>query len=179
MSLFHTENSFLINDTTVTIRLLTEKDLPALEWEGAYTHFRKLYAQHYKNMSNGNTLIWVAQTNSLEIIGQIFILLFCQQNEIADGINRAYMFSFRIKPVYRNFGLGTFMLSFVEEEIKSRGFRQIRLNVARTNTSARRLYEKNGYRVIGPDPGIWSYIDHLGKWQTVKEPAWKMIKELG
>ena len=41
-------------------------------------------------------------------------MLYSRQHELADGIDRAYLFSFRLKPDYRNHGLGSFMLEFIE-----------------------------------------------------------------
>ncbi len=160
----------------MTIRPLVEADLPALEWDGEFTHFRRVYEQHYRSMRSGNTLIWVAETEEGIIVGQLFLLLYSQQKEVADGIHRAYIFSFRIKPPYRNHGLGTAMMNVAESDLLKRGYSQIRLNVARNNPAARRLYERLGYRVVGSDPGVWKYQDHNGKWQTVKEPAWRMLK---
>lgn len=173
------QTQFSVNGTQVRIRPLVEEDLPALEWDGAFTHFRRLYAQHYRNMIKGNTLVWVSETEERELVGQLFLLLYSQQKEVADGFRRAYIFSFRIKPAYRNQGLGSFMLALAENDLMLRGFTQVQLNVARQNRAARQLYERLGYRVIGSDPGVWHYQDPQGEWQSVREPAWKMLKELG
>lgn len=162
----------------VLIRPLQKADLPGLEWDGEYAHFRNLYRQHYESSLSGNTLIWVAENASHEIIGQVFLLLLSRQKELADGTFQAYLFSFRIKPAYRDQGLGGFMLEMMEENLRLRGFRFLRLNVARANPLARKMYEKHGYRMIGPDPGVWRYQDQNGQWQTAREPAWKMIKTL-
>lgn len=171
-----TSQTISLPSLQVTVRPLIESDLPALEWDGAYIHFRRVYAEHYHSMCHGNTLIWVAETDAKEIIGQLFLLLISQQKEVADGTKRAYLFSFRIKPEFRNQGLGTEMINLVEADLLKRGFSQIRINVARANIGAKRLYERLGYRVIGSDPGYWKYQDHLGEWRTVKEPAWRMLK---
>ncbi len=162
----------------IRIRPLEKADLPALEWDGEYAHFRRLYQQHYENSLGGNTLIWVAENANAEVIGQVFILLLSRQRELADGVLQAYLFSFRIKPLFRNQGLGGFMLEMAEGFLRDRGFRFLRLNVARANPLARRMYEKHGYCMMGPDPGIWRYQDQFGEWQTCHEPAWKMIKKL-
>jgi ribosomal protein S18 acetylase RimI-like enzyme len=162
----------------IHIRPLEKRDLPGLEWDGEFAHFRKLYQQHYENSLVGNTLIWVAVDSKDEVIGQVFLLLLSRQQELADGALQAYLFSFRIKPAFRDQGLGGFMLEMVEGFLRDRGFRFLRLNVARANPLARRMYEKHGYRMIGPDPGKWRYQDQYGEWQTCHEPAWKMIKKL-
>lgn len=162
----------------VHIRPLQETDLPGLEWDGEYAHFRRLYRQHYENSLGGNTLIWVAVNADSEIIGQVFLLLLSRQRELADGVFQAYLFSFRVKPAYRNQGLGGFMLEMMEGYLRERGYRFLRLNVARSNPLARRMYEKHGYQMIGPDPGVWHYQDQNDEWHTCREPAWKMIKQL-
>ena len=174
----HEADYIMPSGERIHIRPLEKADLPGLEWDGEYAHFRKLYQQHYESSLGGNTLIWVAVDPKGEVIGQVFLLLLSRQHELADGVFQAYLFSFRIKPAFRDQGLGSFMLEMVEEFLRERGFRLLRLNVARTNPLARRMYEKHGYRMIGPDPGVWRYEDQYGKWQTCHEPAWKMIKKL-
>ncbi|HNY83683.1 MAG TPA: GNAT family N-acetyltransferase [Anaerolineaceae bacterium] len=162
----------------IHIRPLVDSDLEALEWEGEFKHFHNLYAQHYASSLQGATLIWVAETCEKKVVGQVFILLNSKQSDVADGKSRAYLFSFRIRPQWRNLGIGGYLLNFVENELASRGFIWLRLNVAKDNPHARRMYEKHGYKVIGSDPGDWSYQDDKGVIQHVKEPAWKMIKRL-
>jgi len=43
-----------------TIRPLAEADLPALEWDGEFTHFRRVYARAYERSRRGHALLWVA-----------------------------------------------------------------------------------------------------------------------
>jgi ribosomal protein S18 acetylase RimI-like enzyme len=162
----------------IRIRPARANDLPGMEWDGEYAHFRKLYRQHFQNSRTGYTRIWVAETEAGEIIGQVFLLLYSRQNELADGLHRAYMFSFRVKPDFRNHGLGGFMIEFVENYLLTLGFDTVRLNVGRDNEQARHLYEKHGYKVVGPEEGRWRYEDQFGRWQHVHEPAWRMIKNL-
>ena len=162
----------------VRIRLAQEADLPGMEWGGEFAHFRRLYKQHYQNSRSGNTLIWVAENEDGDIVGQVFLSLLSSQSELADGIHRAYLFSFRLKPDYRNQGLGGHILEFIEGFLIKRGFDTLRINVARDNVLARRMYEKHGFRVVGPEEGSWRYQDQEGQWQTVHEPAWRMMKKL-
>lgn len=163
----------------VVVRPMVQRDLPALEWEGEYIHFRRLYAAAFERMRRGNAVLWVADLPPDQIIGQVFIALVSDRPELADGRERAYLYSFRIKPQWRGAGLGTRMLSQVESDLRRRGYKAVTLNVALVNTDAQRLYLRCGYRMLAPDPGIWSYQDHLGVWQRVEEPAVRMIKYLG
>lgn len=174
-----TETNFRMPDgVNIRIRPAQAEDLPGMEWEGQYAHFRKLYNQHFQNSRTGNTRIWVAETEKCEIIGQVFLLLYSRQPELADGIHRAYLFSFRVKPAFRGQGLGSYMLEFMEKFLLEKGFDTLRLNVGRQNELARQMYEKHGYTVIGPEEGRWRYEDQFGRWQYVHEPAWRMVKRL-
>lgn len=163
----------------VLIRHLRQADLPELEWEGEYTRFRRLYRSAFERSMMGQSVLWVAERQGVGIIGQLFLQLDSEMNELADGKSRAYLYAFRIRPEYRCEGLGSFMLYLAESDLVRRGFKVITLNVTKENCKAIRLYERHGYHISGPDAGHWSYPDHEGIWRTVEEPSWRMEKQLG
>ena len=162
----------------VIVRPITEEDLPELEWDGEFTHFRRVFAEAYHRMQRGYTLMWAAELPGAGIIGQVFIQFVCDRPELADGVERAYLYSFRVRSHYRSQGIGSRVMDVVEEDLRRRGFHYVTLNVARDNPRAQHLYLRRGYHVTAPEPGIWSYPDHLGVWHQVVEPAWRMEKEL-
>ena len=123
-------------------------------------------------------MAWVAENAEKKIVGQVFLQLDCDRPELADGWSRAYLFSFRIKPEYRNREIGTRMVAVLENFLRERKFRSLTLNVARNNLDAIRLYERLGFKIVAPEPGIWSYVDHKHHLQTVEEPSWRMEKLL-
>jgi ribosomal protein S18 acetylase RimI-like enzyme len=160
------------------IRQVQEADLPGLEWDGEYAHFRRLYADAFERSRRGKSVLWVAELPEVGLVGQAFVQLVCDRPELADGVSRAYMYAFRVRHAYRGRGLGSHILSRVEEDLRKRGFHSVTLNVARNNPGARRLYERHGYHVVAPESGIWSYLDEKGEWHTMEEPAWRMEKKL-
>ncbi len=162
----------------VVIRQANLGDLPGLEWEGEFAHFRRVYADAYRRAQRGLSLIWIADLPSRGIIGQVFIQLVCDRFELADGHTRAYLYSFRVRPEYRSSGLGTRIMEIVEEDIRQRGMTYITLNVAKDNPRAQKLYERRGYRRVAHEPGLWSYPDENGVWRSMEEPAWRMEKKL-
>jgi ribosomal protein S18 acetylase RimI-like enzyme len=162
----------------VCVRHLRAQDLPGLEWDGEYTHFRRLYADAFQRMEKGLAVHWVAVLPGEKIIGQVFIQLNCDRPELADGSRRAYLFSFRIRPIYRNHGVGSLIMKTVEDDLRKRRFRAITLNVAKDNLDAQRLYRRNGYHIVAHEPGVWSYPDENGVWHQMIEPAWRMEKNL-
>jgi GNAT superfamily N-acetyltransferase len=164
--------------TETSIRPLAVGDLNALEWDGEFKHFRLIYMNTFRRCLEGKALAWVAIHPTRGLIGQVFVQLECDRPELADGSERAYMFSFRIKPDFRCLGLGTRMIEILEKEIASRGFKIVTLNVARENSGALRLYGRCGYIVVAADPGRWSFPDENGNWHEVEEPSWRMEKEI-
>lgn len=162
----------------VVIRLATKADLLALEWEGQYRHFRNVYASAFARMQKGTTLIWVAEIPGMGHIGQVFIQLISDRPELADGWQRAYLYSFRIKPEFRSHGLGTLMEKAIEDFLLSRRYTRLTLNVARDNPDAIRLYKRLGFQIVAEEPGIWSYPDDKNVWHTLREPSWRMEKLL-
>ena len=160
------------------IRKATREDLSALEWDGEFTHFRRLFAEAYHYTETGEAAIWVAELPYTGIIGQIFVQMESLNTALADGRTRAYIYGFRVRPAYRGAGVGSRLLQTVEVDLAHRGFRLICLNVARVNQNARRLYERFGYRVVAAEPGVWSYLDEQGRRCQVNEPAWRMEKDL-
>jgi ribosomal protein S18 acetylase RimI-like enzyme len=162
----------------ITIRQALRSDLPALEWDGEYIHYRRLYADSFDQVEKGQAILWVADFNGSGIIGQLFVQFNSQRRAIADGSYRAYIYAFRVRPTYRGFGIGTRIIQTAEDDLNRRGFHRVCLNVARDNLKARYLYERLGYHIVAAEPGEWSYLDHLGRLQQVHEPAWRMEKDI-
>lgn len=162
----------------VVFRQLDKKDLLALEWEGEYTHFRRLYRDTYERSRRGTAIMWVAELPGTGIIGQVFIQLDCSRPELADGEERAYLYSFRVRSAFRSQGLGTYILQRVEEDLVKRGYSYLTLNVAKDNERAIELYKRRGFKIVAHEPGVWDYIDDKGYWQHVDEPAWRMAKKI-
>jgi ribosomal protein S18 acetylase RimI-like enzyme len=175
VELQHPEISWLEH---VCIRKLVKTDLPALEWEGEYTHFRRLYQQVYHSMAKGEAQMWGVELSPYGLIGQMFVQLVGGRKELADGVTRAYIYSFRIRTRYRSLGIGSYFLKWVEADLIKKRFKWLTLNVARNNSAARRFYERNGYQIVASEPGQWSYYDHNGVRRQVDEPAWRMQKTL-
>ena len=163
---------------SIIIRPLQRTDLPALEWDGEYLHFRNVFADVYKKVEKGAVKAWVAVSREGRMIGQVFLQLSSDRRELADGWNRAYLYSLRVRQSWQNQGIGSRLMDVVEEDLHKMGYTRVTLNVARDNHGAIRLYSRLGYQIVAEEPGVWSYPDHKGVWCTVSEPSWRMEKKL-
>jgi len=161
----------------VIVRRATASDLPALEWNGELVHFRRIFADAYRLMQAGEAMMWVADLSGVGIIGQLFVHLYRQSGTAKHSPPYAYIYGFRVQPAFRGLGIGSLILQTAEAELARNGFHRVTLNVARDNPDALRLYQRFGYRIVAPDPGIWSYLDQNGVRVQVNEPAWRMEKE--
>ena len=171
----HDPSNYLLEQ--VEFRQVEQKDLPALEWDGELIHFRGLFSEVFQRSMRGDGLMWVADYRNEKIIGQLFIS-FSANSFLMNSSKRAYIHGFRIRSEYRGQGIGSAMVQWVEADLKRRHCQIVTLNVAQDNPNAIRLYKRLGYVIVGFEPGEWSYIDHNGIRQQVKEPAWKMEKRL-
>ena len=160
------------------VRQVTQNDLQALEWDGEYRHFRRLYRDIYHSSCQGKAVLWVGDLEDEGVIGQVFVQLDSARKELADGVSRAYIYGFRVQPKYRRLGIGGRMLQTAEQDLSHRSFQLATLNVGRENLDARRFYERYGYQVVAAEPGRWSYLDDRGNRHEVHEPAWRMEKHL-
>lgn len=163
---------------SVIIRPLLKTDLPALEWDGEYLHFRNVFADVYNKVEKGTVKAWVAVSQEGQMIGQVFLQLSSDRRELADGWNRAYLYSLRVRQSWQNQGIGSKLIDVLENELRKMGFGRVTLNVARANQGAIRLYSRLEFQIVAEEPGVWSYPDHKGIWHTVSEPSWRMEKKI-
>lgn len=162
----------------IVIRPAVEADLPNLEWEGRYAHFRNLFRRAFAEQATGRRLMLVAAAPDGRLVGQVFIQLHSGEAQFADGHSRAYLYSLRVREELRGQGLGTRLLQAAEAELARRGFRTAVIAASRSNPGARRLYERLGYRVFAEDPGEWDLIDPQGESRQYHDPSWLLEKTL-
>jgi ribosomal protein S18 acetylase RimI-like enzyme len=162
----------------VMVRRANRSDLPALEWGGELKHFRRLFTDTYERVEYGQAVIWIAELPEAGLIGQLFLSFRSGRPELSDGSTRGYIYGVRVRPEYRNHGIGTQLMLAAESELLERRFSYATLNVGRDNPKAQRLYERLGYRIVAPESGHWSYEDENGLRREVHEPAWRMEKYL-
>jgi ribosomal protein S18 acetylase RimI-like enzyme len=65
------------------------------------------------------------------------------------AMRSAFISDFHIFAAHQGKGLGKQALEVLEDELKGKGFEQIKLRVAKDNERARHVYEVTGFRVTG------------------------------
>ncbi len=161
----------------VVIRSATDADLTALEWEGQYAHYRRLFKKAVAEARRGRRLLLLAEVDG-QVVGQIFVQLTTKPAFSASGSASGYLYALRVKQPHRNQGIGTRLILEAESQLLWLGYSRVVISVAKRNNAARRLYQRLEYRIFSEDPGEWSYVDHLGKVREVREPAFVLEKWL-
>ena len=162
---------------TVTIRIGCEADLPALEWDGEYRHFRQVYRRAMDEARRGQRALLVAEVEGL-VVGQLFVQFRGTDTSGERGGRYGYLHAFRVRPPYRNRGIGTRLVAQAETILRRRGCGKALLAVALANQPALALYQRLGYAVTGRDRGEWAYLDHQGRVCHVHEPSYVLEKPL-
>lgn len=84
------------------------------------------------------------------------------------GDEQAHLLLFAVLPAWRRAGVGTALLSWLEDSCVTAGIQQVRLELRSANRVAREFYVKAGYRYLGQISG---YYDG-------REAAWVMARDL-
>lgn len=159
------------------IRPGTVEDLPALEWDGEYKHYRQVYRAALEEARRGHRALLVAQVDE-KVVGQIFLQFESPIPIPGVGGKVGYLYAFRVRPERRGQGIGRALLAAAEKKLYLSGAEWAVIAVAQTNREARRLYERQGYLWLTDDPGEWSYTDERGVARSVREPAHLLWKTL-
>jgi ribosomal protein S18 acetylase RimI-like enzyme len=159
------------------IRTANSNDLPALEWEGEFRRFRRLYQRAMNEARRGRRILLVADLDG-KLIGQIFVQLHTVPADPKRIPKTAYLYSFRVRPEYRNLGIGSSLVINAEEELRKKAFQRALIGVAKDNPGAMRLYQRLGYEFLTEDPGEWSFVDHKNRVQNIVEPTFVLEKYL-
>lgn len=124
------------------IRAANLADIPALTaLEASFPEEDRFNARTWKRLLAGHAATLVIDTEK-DCLVAAAVTLYRRGSQIAR------LYSISVAPEARGRGLAQALLAACEAEAAARGARAMRLEVRRSNSSAARLYERAGYRVI-------------------------------
>lgn len=153
----------------ILIRAVRQEDLAKLEWFGSLAHWRDVNRRTFNDHEAGLRLMFVADLRDFPI-GQVVIDV--SSHEFA------YLYALRVLEPFQSQGIGAQLMRIGDYVARSHGFRQIQLAVEKSNTGARRLYERMGYEIFTQRMDVWSYVDQHGQTHWVHEDVYGMRKLL-
>lgn len=156
----------------MTIRLCVESDLPALEWMGLFAPHRGVIREAFDAQQRGDGLMVLGIAGGFPI-GQVWIDL---ARKRAEGV--AVLWAVRTFHPLHGTGIGRHLMRVAERLLRERGIARAELGVERGNATARRFYERLGWRVTGTLHETFRFVTPEGR--TAEEPMdqWLMAKEL-
>jgi ribosomal protein S18 acetylase RimI-like enzyme len=129
------------------VRALEPEDLPGLDWTGGPEHQRAIADDLQRSSSGGLHQLVVALPN-----GQLVGFGGVDFRRSADA-GTIWMLS--VHPLLQSIGIGTTLIRALEERIVAHGRSIAEIGVEHDNPSARRLYERLGYRECGSALDEW------------------------
>lgn len=156
----------------VTIRPVQSADMLHLEWFGLMTPFREVLQHDFARFQQGENIYLVAEVNDFPV-GQVVADMVRFQKK-----DTGYIMALRVMPPFQRLGIARQLLAAIEAAIWQNGYAMAQLNVAKGNASAKRLYKKSGYRIMGELHEPWHYTTPTGIKKTVNEVEWVMQKLL-
>jgi ribosomal protein S18 acetylase RimI-like enzyme len=122
---------------TLTVRDLTEADLPGLAWSGSPLHVANMARQLARARAGAmDYLVVVTATGRSVAKGGVDYETHPGAGSITEVAVRGEL---------QSLGIGTFLVATMEERMRSRGLRRAELDVEENNPRARALYERLGY----------------------------------
>jgi ribosomal protein S18 acetylase RimI-like enzyme len=153
------------------LRIGISADVGRLEWFGTFTEHRHIIEEAFIAQARGRGLVLVASLDDFPV-AQLWV-----RYSRAQG-RAARFWALRVMDPFRGLGLGSRLLGFGEQVLVARKFGNCEIGVEKSNTPARRLYQKLGYRLRYEQIEEYSYLTPNGELRNGKADQWIMQKKL-
>jgi ribosomal protein S18 acetylase RimI-like enzyme len=135
----------------LTMRDLEPRDLSDLDWSGGSAHIRAVAAALQDSYTGEVAVVVLALANE-RLVG-----LGGVDFRPEPGCGRLWMLAVHHR--LQSLGLGTRLIAALEDRIVAYGRSRARLSVELDNPRARELYQRLGYRELGPVRESWPLDD--------------------
>jgi len=153
----------------IEIRVCQKSDVAALDWS-AEQIYREHFANQFARQEAGDATVFIALQGNY-VVGRIIAdVEFGESDEV-------WVLGLEVRSTHRRLGIASSLMQTVEKLARQREAVRIRLNVAKTNAGAQKLYERLGYCQVGKDlsPGL---KDRQGNYLAKPEPRWILERKL-
>lgn len=98
-----------------------------------------------ENLQSGNAEFWTVENDDGYLIGELYVFHCLDDEDFANGKEKAYLCAFRIKKMWRGQGIGTQLITAVMEHLKENGCKTITIGVDANEPDNQRLYHRLGF----------------------------------
>lgn len=154
----------------LSVRGLTDADLPSCGWAGNALHVRQLGDQIRRAEAGEIDFLAVCTPVGLPVaLGGV-------DYTVRPGAGTLWQLG--VHPALQSCGIGTLLIRAAEQRIGARGLTRAELGVEESNPRARALYERLGYRAYGREPDSWDTMAEDGSIQRYETMCTLMRKDL-
>ncbi|MEV0192629.1 GNAT family N-acetyltransferase [Kitasatospora purpeofusca] len=154
----------------LSVRDLTEADLPSCSWAGSPEHVRELVHQIRRAGTGEVDYLAVCTPVGLPVaVGGV-------DCTVEPGAGTLWQLG--VHPALQSCGIGTLLVRSAEQRIIVRGLTRAELAVEESNPRARALYERLGYRAFGRELESWDVEAEDGSLRRYETLCTLMRKDL-
>ncbi|NUR59521.1 MAG: GNAT family N-acetyltransferase [Catenulispora sp.] len=154
----------------LSVRGLTDTDLPSCGWAGSAKHVRELVHQIRRAEAGEVDYLAVCTPVGLPVaVGGV-------DYTVKPGAGTLWQLS--VHPALQSCGIGTLLVRSAEQRISARGLTRAELGVEESNPRARALYERLGYRAFSRELDSWDVEAEDGSLQRYETMCTLMGKDL-
>ncbi|MFD9062790.1 GNAT family N-acetyltransferase [Kitasatospora purpeofusca] len=154
----------------LSVRDLTDADLPSCGWAGSPKHVRELVHQIRRAEAGEVDYLTVCTAVGLPVaVGGV-------DYTVRPGAGTLWQLG--VHPALRSCGIGTLLIRSAERRISTRGLALAELGVEESNPRARALYERLGYRAFGSELDSWDVEAEDGSLRRYETLCTLMRKDL-
>lgn len=164
----------------VDIRPLAATEVKILEQALAYGYPAK-HAVRFAHQQQGNAVYLVAWQRDRPVGHVLLEWAGCSREPMRSALSACPMASdLRVVDDLQSHGIGSQLLSAVDQQARAAGYTRVGLAVAVDNVRARVLYERRGYRDAGFTPYVnhWKETDEHGAESWMEERDVYLVREL-
>lgn len=145
-------------------------------WAYSETHTYKYFL---KGLKDKNIEFWTID-NGHALIGELYIFWNSEDQEEANGSERAYLCALRIAETYQGQGLSSLLMKAVIKRIKERGFKEVTIGIDNDNyDKLLSIYEKWGFEEHVKEQSYdYHYFDQNNQAYKYPKPIDLYLKKL-
>ncbi|MFD8754379.1 GNAT family N-acetyltransferase [Kitasatospora sp. NPDC059577] len=154
----------------LSVRDLTDADVPSCGWAGSPKHVRELVHQIRRAEAGEIDYLAVCTPVGFPVaVGGI-------DYTVTPGAGTLWQLG--VHPALQSCGIGTLLIRSAEQRIAARGLTRAELGVEEGNPRARALYERLGYRAFGRALDSWDVETEDGSLRRYETMCALMRKDL-
>ena len=129
------------------VKKLNTKELPLLSKLFHYKNLDEMITENKQLIENNEIDIFALFINS-KLIGELRVMYSNEDNRFAIQGQRAYLYAFRIDKKHQGKGYGRYLLAYVLNDLKAKGYTEFTVGVEDDNARAIHIYKSFGFNDV-------------------------------